>query len=172
MIKKLICKQDNVLAYEVVTASGAIITATAKSDPDLFWALKGGGNNFGVVTKFTFAAYKAPKVSTGFQYHTEEVVDNYITAVANFAAYHEEVDTEAGGIFVLLVVPQKSEMQKLEKGVSVMIRTVQVGDVEKPPVFDNFTALPNSVFSTYAMTSLAEWVKPLDSAYQAGRYIC
>ncbi|KAL2063148.1 hypothetical protein VTL71DRAFT_6220 [Oculimacula yallundae] len=162
---------DNVLAYEVVTASGDIITATAESDPELFWALKGGGNNFGIVTKFTLAAYKAPKVATGFSYHTEEAVDDYITAVANFANYHEDVDTGAGGIFILLVMPSKIESRNLEKGVSIMIRTIQVGEVEKPPVFQNFTALPNSIFSTYAVSSLAEYVEPLDSEYQAGREI-
>ncbi|KAG4433869.1 hypothetical protein IFR05_010655 [Cadophora sp. M221] len=125
----------NALAYEVVTASGAIMTATATSDPELFWVLKGGGNNFGIVTKFTFATYRAPKVSTGFQLHTEEVVDEYITAVANFASYHKEIDTGAGGIFV---------------GVYVKVRTVQIGKVEKPSVFENFTALPSAIVSSYA----------------------
>ncbi|PVH79915.1 FAD binding domain protein [Cadophora sp. DSE1049] len=161
---------DNVLAYEVVTASGVIITASATSDLDLFWALKGGGNNFGIVTKFTFAAYKAPKVSTGLAFHTEADVDQYITALANFANHHEEIDSGAGGIFVLLVVPQKSESQPLQQGVTVMVRTVQIGEVEKPAVFENFTALPN-VFSQYAVSSLAEFVEPLDSAYQAGSEI-
>lgn len=45
---------DNVLACQVVTAAGEVVEASAESHPDLFWALKGGGGNFGVVTEFTF----------------------------------------------------------------------------------------------------------------------
>lgn len=45
---------DNVVAYEVVTAAGEIVRASADERPDLFWALRGGGGNFGVVTQFEF----------------------------------------------------------------------------------------------------------------------
>ncbi|XXG99639.1 hypothetical protein Hte_005980 [Hypoxylon texense] len=48
---------DNVVNYEVVTASGSVVNANAESNPDLFWALKGGANNFGIVTKFTLKTY-------------------------------------------------------------------------------------------------------------------
>ncbi|KAL8880398.1 MAG: hypothetical protein Q9198_002184 [Flavoplaca austrocitrina] len=46
---------DNVDSYDVVTASGALITASAKDYPDLYWALRGGGNNFGLVVNFNYA---------------------------------------------------------------------------------------------------------------------
>jgi FAD/FMN-containing dehydrogenase len=46
---------DHVLSIELVTASGELRTVTATSDPDLFWALRGGGSNFGVVTALTLA---------------------------------------------------------------------------------------------------------------------
>jgi FAD/FMN-containing dehydrogenase len=45
---------DNLLSAEIITADGQIRTASADNEPDLFWAIKGGGGNFGVVTQFDF----------------------------------------------------------------------------------------------------------------------
>lgn len=45
---------DNVLGVELVTAEGKVVTANAKENPDLYWGVRGGGGNFGIVTKFLF----------------------------------------------------------------------------------------------------------------------
>ncbi|KAH1341897.1 hypothetical protein KXV68_007564 [Aspergillus fumigatus] len=59
---------SNVLAYEVVLASGKIVTATALSYPDLWRALKGGSNNFGIVTRFTVRCFPSTQIWSGFMY--------------------------------------------------------------------------------------------------------
>ncbi len=57
---------DNLLAAEVATASGTHVRASAAENPDLFWGLRGGGGNFGVVTAFTFQGYPlGPEVLAG-----------------------------------------------------------------------------------------------------------
>ena len=56
---------DNVLSMNLVNADGAVLTASADENPDLFWALKGGGGNFGVVTDFTFRAHPVSTVLGG-----------------------------------------------------------------------------------------------------------
>lgn len=49
---------DNVVGFDVVTAGGDVVRATAEENPDLFWALRGGGGNFGVVTRFELALHE------------------------------------------------------------------------------------------------------------------
>jgi FAD/FMN-containing dehydrogenase len=56
---------DNLLSAEVVTADGNILTCDASRHPDLFWAIRGGGGNFGVVTSFEFKAHEIASVFAG-----------------------------------------------------------------------------------------------------------
>jgi FAD/FMN-containing dehydrogenase len=56
---------DNVAAAEVVTASGEVVRASAAENPELFWAIRGGGGNFGIVTAFEFAAHPTTDVFFG-----------------------------------------------------------------------------------------------------------
>ncbi|WP_433432398.1 FAD-binding oxidoreductase [Nonomuraea sp. CA-141351] len=56
---------DNVVTAEVVTAGGEVVQASAEENPELFWAIRGGGGNFGIVTAFEFAAHPTTDVFYG-----------------------------------------------------------------------------------------------------------
>jgi FAD/FMN-containing dehydrogenase len=64
---------DNLRSAELVTADGNLLTASGEENPDLFWALRGGGGNFGVVTNFEYQLHEVgPTVTGGFCAHLLE----------------------------------------------------------------------------------------------------
>ena len=60
---------DNVMSVELVTADGKVLNVTAESEPDLFWALRGGGGNFGIATTFEFQLHEVGMVTGGLVAH-------------------------------------------------------------------------------------------------------
>jgi len=72
---------DNLLEADVVLADGSLVRASATENPDLFWALRGGGGNFGVVTSFLFRAHTVETVYAGPIFweatHAREVMRAY-----------------------------------------------------------------------------------------------
>lgn len=74
---------DNVLSYELVTASGIIITVSQTSYPDLYWALRGGGNNFGIVTQFNVQAVPQGQMWGGMRNYLESSFPALIEAYYN-----------------------------------------------------------------------------------------
>jgi hypothetical protein len=65
---------ENLIGAEIVTADGVVRAASANEDPDLFWAIRGGGGNYGIVTSFTFRAHRhGPTALCGMVVHPAEV---------------------------------------------------------------------------------------------------
>src|ERR671922_2015399 len=69
---------DNLLAAEVVTAEGRIVRASADDHPDLFWALRGGGGNFGVVTSFEYRVHLVKDIYGGPMFYELSEVGNIL----------------------------------------------------------------------------------------------
>ncbi len=63
---------DNLLAVELVTAGGEVLDVDAASHPDLYWALRGGGGNFGVATSFTYRLHEVGTITGGLIAHPIE----------------------------------------------------------------------------------------------------
>ena len=75
---------DSVLAVDVVTADGELVRADATSHPDLFWAIRGGGGNFGVATRFQYRLVDLPRIVGGLLVlpATAETVSGFMAAAA------------------------------------------------------------------------------------------
>ncbi len=77
---------DNLISAEVVTADAKLVRASEKENPDLFWALRGGGGNFGVVTSFEFKLHPlGPEVLSGLIVHPLEQAGELLPAFRRIA---------------------------------------------------------------------------------------
>jgi FAD/FMN-containing dehydrogenase len=86
LIRKYGMSIDNVLSCQVVTANAKVLTASASENEDLFWALRGGGGNFGVVTSFEFQAHPVHTVLGGLVLYPRAAA---IDVIRNFRDYIE-----------------------------------------------------------------------------------
>jgi FAD/FMN-containing dehydrogenase len=78
---------DNLLSVELVTADGSVLTVSADEHPDLFWALRGGGGNFGVATSFEFRLHPVgPMITGGLVAHPIEAAGDLLRFMRDFAA--------------------------------------------------------------------------------------
>jgi hypothetical protein len=93
---------DHLVAATVVLADGSIVETDADREPDLFWAIRGGGGNFGVVTSFTFSCVPLANVVGGPMFwpieRTEEILDWYRSFIG-------QQPPELGGFFNFHSVP-------------------------------------------------------------------
>ena len=94
---------DNLLGAEVVTADGSIVRASADEHPDLFWALRGGGGNFGIVTSFRFALHPiGPTVMAGPVFWAADDTVDLLRFYRDFVA---EVPDDLGTVIRVGTVP-------------------------------------------------------------------
>ncbi len=76
---------DNLISADVVTASGELVKASKTSNPDLFWGIRGGGGNFGIVTSFEFRLHKVgPEVLAGLIIHPLDSAGNVLRFYRDF----------------------------------------------------------------------------------------
>src|SRR3954454_466401 len=93
---------DNLLASDMVLADGKYVTCSADENPDLFWAIRGGGGNFGVVTSFTFRGNPVSMVAAGpMLWHMDLAAE----ILKCYDEYMKTAPREMGGFFAFLTVP-------------------------------------------------------------------
>ncbi len=93
---------DNLLAVDIVLADGRFVTASADANQDLFWAVRGGGGNFGVVTSFLFRLHPVKMVYAGPTFWPLEQAAEVMRAYRRFIV---DAPEDVNGFFAFLVVP-------------------------------------------------------------------
>ncbi|OEU96197.1 FAD-linked oxidase [Streptomyces oceani] len=98
---------DNLISARVVTAAGTVLTASESEHADLFWAIRGGGGNFGVVTSFEYRLHPVgPEVYFCFVFHP---VDRAEAVLRAGEQYVSEAPEQAGPVAVLGRIPQTAD---------------------------------------------------------------
>ncbi len=93
---------DNLLSAEVVTADGQVRTASRDDNPDLFWALRGGGGNFGVVTSFEFQLHPVNDVYVGLFFYE---LDHAGTLLRFYREFIKNADEAYGAFPAFQIAP-------------------------------------------------------------------
>jgi len=93
---------DNLVSADVVLADGSFVTASADMNPDLFWALRGGGGNFGVVTNFEYKLQPLKNIVGGPMFFEVEDAEKVMRA---FDAYISRAPRELGAFFAWQIAP-------------------------------------------------------------------
>jgi len=117
---------DQLLAAEVATADGQLLRADAETNPDLFWALRGGGGNFGVVTRFQFRLHEVPSVVGGML-----ILPATPAIIAGFMAAAEAAPDELSTIANVMPAPPMPMVPAEQHGqLVVFAMLVYAGEVD------------------------------------------
>jgi FAD/FMN-containing dehydrogenase len=147
---------DSLLAAELVTADGRLLHVDAETHPELFWAIRGGGGNFGVATRLQFRLHELPQFVGGLL-----VLPATPEAIAGFVAEAEAAPEELSTIANILPAPPLPFLPPEQHGRLVIMATLAyAGDPEAgeravapfralaPPITDLVKPMPTAVSRT------------------------
>jgi hypothetical protein len=154
---------DSLLAAEIVTADGQVLSVDPESHPDLFWAIRGGGGNFGVVTRFKFQLHPLESIVGGMLFlpGTADVVAGFIAAAE---AAPEELSTIAN---VMPAPPMPFLPEELHGKLIVFGILCYAGDVEAgEKAIAPFRALATPLADLVKSMPYPEIFPPDDESYR------
>lgn len=156
----LIC--DNVLQFEVVLADGRIVTASTTENPDLFTVLKGGNNNFGIVTQIQFRTFKYDSMWGGLVVYPETTIQDHFKALINFS---NNVEKNPKSSAIVMPVYQSSAGADL-----ILVAYDHTEPVVRPAAFDEFLAIPGNISDTTAVTNMSSLADALAGSTTSSVY--
>jgi hypothetical protein len=119
---------DNLLEADMVLADGTFVTVNAEQNTDLFWAIRGGGGNFGIVTSFKFQAYEVKNVFAGPTLWPIEKIEEIMEWYHNFL---NNAPDELNGFIAAMVVPGAPFPKQLHNKQFCGIVWCYCGDMDK-----------------------------------------
>jgi len=162
LVRKYGMTIDDLLAAEVVTADGQVLQVDVEHHPDLFWAIRGGGGNFGVVTRFKFRLHEVGSVYGGMLFlpATPETI-------ASFIALAESAPDELSAIANVMGAPPMPFIPaELYGRMIIMAMLIYVGDpAEGERVIAPFRAIATPYADMIKPMRYPEIYPPEDNSY-------
>ncbi len=125
LVRKYGLTTDDLLAAEVVTADGQLLHVDANNHPDLFWAIRGGGGNFGVATRFQYRLHEVDMIMGGML-----ILPATVDTIASFIAEAESAPEELSTIANVMTAPPMPFLPPEAHGkLILMAMLVYAGDV-------------------------------------------
>jgi len=155
---------DNLLAAEVVLADGRIVLVKSDNEPELFWALRGGGGNFGVVTMMHHRLHDVPSVRSGMLIYPFTEAHTVLRGCAEVASSApEELTFQVGFVFgpegtpVIIVIPTWAGAP--EQGETQLAPLLQLGTLLANTVTEMPYATALTIFDPYLVYGQREWME-------------
>lgn len=123
--RKLGLACDNLLAVELITAEGSVVRASEQENPELFWALHGGGGNFGIATSFTIRLHELPALTTMLLVWRPEAGPDVLRAYRDFMA--SAPDEVGGGVLYVTGPAEEFVPKSLVGALTLLIVVVYAG---------------------------------------------
>jgi FAD/FMN-containing dehydrogenase len=151
---------DNLLSVDMVTADGHLLEASETQNEDLFWAIRGGGGNFGIVTSFEFRVHPALTTLAGLLLHPRERMAEAVRFWRDFEATAPEEVTN--GAFLLHAPPAPFVPEDVRGTPVAALSGIYTGSIEQgekalralrqygPPAVDNFQPMPFAAAASMA----------------------
>jgi FAD/FMN-containing dehydrogenase len=159
---------DNLLSADLVTSRGEVVTASAGENPDLFWGLRGGGGNFGVVTSFEYRLHPVgPQVLAGAVFYPFDQAADVLGGVRDYVATAPE---EMTVIAMTLNAPPAPFLPAASHGqLVVAVAACYAGDVdEAEDVARPLRRLGDPIADVLAPMPYTALQSLLDGSYQSG----
>ncbi|MCY4086361.1 MAG: FAD-binding oxidoreductase [Actinomycetia bacterium] len=158
---------DNLVAADVVTAEGELIRTDAEENPDLLWALRGGGGNFGIVTEFEYQLHRVGPLLAGLLMYSGERATDMLRFYRELAADEPE---ELTSFVIILNAPKAPELpRELHGARTVALCPAWSGDLgEGERVMDRLRQFGKPVVDTVDRISYVDLQKGSDEAWQPG----
>lgn len=117
---------DNLLSVDIVTADGRLLTASEREHPDLFWALHGGGGNFGIATSFTFRVEPLPAVTAALLLWPADAGRSVAARYRDFA--QNAPDEIGGGLLYVTGPPEEFVPEHLVGKLTCLVLVTYAGE--------------------------------------------
>jgi hypothetical protein len=156
---------DNLIAADVVLADGRLVRTSASEHPDLFWALRGGGGNFGVVVSFSFSLREVGEVLAGPTLWPLEAAPTIMRA---FDTYIETAPDIVGGFFLFLEVPPAPPFPEELHGRKMCGIAWCVTDPDATDVFDDMLGAAKPELHGVGRMPFPMWNSAFDGLYPPG----